>query len=254
MNKKGCFSTGRSKIALVHHKGKISKGDYSVKKNWLSFTIIALIIFAMTSLAFAEVALKVPYVKKGPKIDGKLDDEAWTIAAQKGGKGALEWHLNGKPASHKTDILVCWDDDNLYIAYKNYQKKNTIIAEVFDDGGASFLTDDDNGSFISTTYPAGSWMQVITNPNGIRTTYGMGNNDSWDVAIDIQADYWVSEAAIPFDNFNEWPEVGDEWSGNFTRHIGVASGEGDTEWLSWSPLVRATFLDATTMCLLEFVK
>jgi len=226
-----------------------------VKKTWLSLAAITILLFAITNMALAnELSLRVPFVKKAPRIDGQLDDEAWRIAEQKGGKGTLQTHLNGKPATYKSDVFVCWDDDNLYIAYKNYQKKETVVATFFNDGDLSYTKDDDNGSFISTTFPAETWMQVITNPNGIRTTFGMGTNDSWEVAAEVYADYWVAEKAVPFDNFNTWPEVGDEWSANFTRHIGTNTDAGDIEWLSWSPLVQATFLDAASFCILEFIK
>ncbi len=234
---------------------KVSERGNSMQRGWLSLVIMAILVFVVAGGAIAdEVYLRVAYVKKGPKIDGLLDDEAWKIAEQKGGKGILEWHLHGKPATYKSDLFICFDADNLYIAYKNYQKKDTVVATFTTDGSPSWTMDDDIGTFISTTYPASTWMQALSNPNSIRTTYGMGSNDSWDVACVIYDDYWVVEQCLPFDNFNIWPEAGDEWAGNFTRHIGANTGAGDTEWLSWSPLVKATFLDATTMCLLEFVK
>lgn len=232
------------------------QGGLSVKKTWLSMAFVALFILAFASLALAADYISVPYVRRGPKIDGKLDDEAWTIAEQKGGKALLEYNLNGRPASssYKVEVFVCWDDDNLYVAYKNYQKKNTVIAEHYNDGDASWLTDDDNQTFIAPSYPAFSHMQTISNPNAIRTTFGMGTNNSWEVEAAIYNDYWVVEKAIPFDNFNEWPEVGDEWSGNFTRHIGANSGAGDTEWLSLSSLVRDFFAEYDTFVILEFIK
>jgi hypothetical protein len=224
-----------------------------MKKSWLSLAIIATLVLAIAGLAVAaEVSLKVPYVKKAPNLDGKLTDEAWTTAAQKGGKGILEYHLNGKPAPKdlRSEVLVCWDDDNLYVAYKNFQDEKTIIADITNDGGATWTGDDDVEFFIHTMFPATAWKQFVSNPNGIRSV----TTDGWEVAAEIYKDHWIVEAAISFDVFDEWPDKGDEWAANFSRHLGNYNGAGDVEWLTWSPLVKSTFLDATTLCLLEFVK
>lgn len=223
-----------------------------MKKTWVMF-FVAILVLALASFAFAaEVSVKAPYVKKGPNLDGKLDDEAWKIAEQKGGKITLGYHLNGKAASKdlKSEVYICWDDDYLYVAYKNYQDEKTVIATVTTDAGATWLSDDDVEFFIDPNFPALGYKQFVSNPNGIRSV----TLDLWDVAAEIYKDHWVVEAALPFDLFKMWPEAGDEWSANFSRHLGNYNGAGDTEWLTWSPLVKSTFLSAATLCLVEFVK
>jgi len=223
-----------------------------VKKNF-SFFLIAILVLAIAGLAIAaDVSVSAPQVKKAPKLDGKLDDEAWKIAADKGGKISLNYHLNGKAASKDfpTEVYLCWDVDNLYVAYKCFQPENTVIATVTNDGGSTWTCDDDIEFFIDTQYPAATYKQFVSNPNGILSV----TLNDWEAVAEIYKDHWVVEMAIAFDVFGEWPDVGDEWAANFSRHLGNFNGAGDTEWLTWSPLVQSTFLSAATLCSVEFVK
>lgn len=222
-------------------------------KKSFSFFLIAILVLAIAGLAIAaDISVRAPQVKKAPKLDGKLDDEAWKIATDKGGKITLDYHLNGKNASKDfpTEVYVCWDVDYLYIAYKCYQPEDTVIATVTSDGGSTWVVDDDIEFFLETEYPAYSFKQFVSNPNGIRSI----TLSDWDAVAEIYKDHWVVEMAIAFDAFGVWPDVGDEWAANFSRHLGNFNGAGDTEWLTWSPLVKSTFLDGSTLCLLEFVK
>ncbi len=230
-----------------------TKEVHPVKKSWLSVSLIAILVLAMAGLAIAaDVYVRAPQVKKAPNLDGKLDDEAWKIAADKGGKITLDYHLNGKPASKEfpTEVYVCWDLDYLYIAYKCYQPEDTVIATITSDGGSTWTCDDDVEFFLDTEYPSYSYKQFVSNPNGIRS---ITLND-WEAVAEIYKDYWVVEMALSFDVFGVWPDVGDEWGANFSRHLGNFNGAGDIEWLTWSPLVQSTFLSADTLCLMEFAK
>ena len=63
-----------------------------------------------------EIARYTAYRVSGPvKIDGHLDEPAWTNAPW-----SRRFHdiLNGGPTIHDTRACVMWDDQNLYIAYR----------------------------------------------------------------------------------------------------------------------------------------
>ena len=54
-----------------------------------------------------------------PMIDGNIDDEVWTKA--KPVDDFLQFEpYNLVPASVRTEVRVLYDDDNLYIAFKNF--------------------------------------------------------------------------------------------------------------------------------------
>ena len=140
-----------------------------------------------------------------------------------------------------------------YVAFKNYQPKNTVVAVSVNDGDPLWTNDDENEIFISTTYPGSRpYYQAIMNPLGAKS--GLNGNLDWDVAAEIYDEYWVVEVAIPFYIFdNYYPEIGDEWSINLTRRSHAHAG-GNGEWRCWSDLVVNTFLDPLTFGLLEFVQ
>ena len=222
-----------------------------MKKSLLSVAIVTVLLLAVAVFASAQDYVSAPFTKTAPDLDGVLNDEAWTLAAEKGGKVTLSYNLNGKRASGvETEVYVAWDYDYLYIAYKAYQDESTLINTIANDGGAVWIDEDDIEIFIDTMFPASTFKQFVSNPNGIRSVIAAG----WDVWAEIYKDHWIVEIAIPFDQFNVWPDVGDEWACNFSRHIGYLTGAGDGEWLTFSPLVGSTFLDASTLCLLEFVR
>ncbi len=219
-------------------------------KKSLLLAVILILTVGITALATDVVSA--PFTKDAPVLDGKLDDAAWALAAEKGGKVNLNYHLNGKKNTSglETEVYVAWDYDYLYIAYKCYQDESTLINTIANDGGAVWIDEDDVEMFFDTMFPASTYKQFVSNPNGIRSVIAAG----WDVWAEIYKDHWIVEIAIPFDQFNVWPDVGDEWACNFSRHIGYLTGAGDGEWLTFSPLVGSTFLDPSTLCLLEFVR
>ncbi|MDD2430939.1 MAG: hypothetical protein PHC96_04515 [Firmicutes bacterium] len=222
-----------------------------MKKSLFSFALISILLLAVAGIASANDTVSAPFVKNAPVLDGVLDDEAWELASQGGGKVSLGYNLNSMPASEvETEVYVAWDYDYLYVAFKAYQDESSVIATIANDGGAPWIDEDDVELFFDTVFPASSYKQFVSNPNGIRA----GVVDGWDVCAEIYDDYWVVEMAFPYDVFNMWPDVGDEWAVNFSRHVGFLTGAGDGEWFTFSPYVGSTFLDASTLCALEFAR
>ncbi|MDD2431379.1 MAG: sugar-binding protein [Firmicutes bacterium] len=222
-------------------------------KRYLSLLLVLSVLIVIGVIASANDILTAPFVKRAPVLDGVLDDEAWKIAAEKGGKSEIAYYLNAIAMSEgKSDVYICWDDDYLYIAFQNYQPQDTIVAETFNDGGSIWVADDDNEIFISTTFPGSSpYKQGITNAIGTRA--GMDGNLDWEVSAEIYDEYWITEIAIPFDIFNVYPDHGDEWAINLTRRSANDAG-GPAEWRTWSSLPVTTFLDPLVFGLLEFVR
>ena len=62
-------------------------------------------------LVRTEGALAVPLVTAPPKIDGKLDDEAWKRA-----QPMRLWSHGGKPALYDSVGYICRDKENFYFA------------------------------------------------------------------------------------------------------------------------------------------
>jgi hypothetical protein len=56
------------------------------------------------------------FVSRPPKIDGKLDDAAWTAAVS---TGPFVNTMTGGPAPIQTEAKLAWDKKNLYVAFEN---------------------------------------------------------------------------------------------------------------------------------------
>lgn len=224
-------------------------------KKLVSIIFATLLVVFIAFGAMAEMTISAPYVKKGPKLDGKLDDEAWKIVEQKGAKAEIAYYLNALAVKEdKSEVMVCWDNDFLYIAFKNMQKEDTIFAEAVADGASIWVTDDDNEVFLSTTYPGTRpFLQAITNALGVKTSFNVGTIQDWDVAVEVYKDYWISEFAIPFDMLNAWPEASEEWAINLCRRYANGAST-EREWMTWCNLPVTTFLDPLVFGVLLFTK
>ncbi len=148
------------------------------KALFLSLVITLLIVSAVS----AATIYTIPKVSKAPTIDGKLDDEAWKIA-EKAGAYFTDFTLNtgGKP-SVNTEAWMVWDDENLYIAFRNYQDMNSLKATVTQDSGGSGLSkDDDNEYFFAPMWPSPRpYYHFLTNPLGTKIgKEGTSPQDAW---------------------------------------------------------------------------
>ena len=82
------------------------------------------VVMVMTCLSMIIEGAQVSYadipihhckkVSRPPRIDGRLNDEAWRTAVP---IGPFLLHDGSGPASRRTDAKVCWDDRCLYVAF-----------------------------------------------------------------------------------------------------------------------------------------
>jgi hypothetical protein len=142
------------------------------------------------------------------KIDGVLDEEAW--------KSALvidlpyEWFPGTNTAPPvKTEALVTFDSDNLYVAFRCQDPDpKAIHAHLLDrDAIASFVQDDHVGLNLDTFNDERRAFQFRVNPLGVQADATFSEIDSqedfswdaiWSSSGRITADGWVVEIAIPF--------------------------------------------------------
>ena len=144
-----------------------------------------------------------PRVQQAPKIDGHLDDEAWTHAA------VLDSFTNSRPTEGIRDTLgtvtyVMYDDQNLYIGFHAYDDPRKVQAPVVprdqvwqgDWVGVSIDTyNDKQRAFFLCSNPVGIQMDGIDQegadsdmaPDFQYTSRGHVNQRGYDV-----------EMAIPF--------------------------------------------------------
>lgn len=142
----------------------------------------------------------------GPiRVDGSLDEEAWKTASSI--PLAYEWHPGDNvPPATKTDVLLTFDRQNLYVGFRAYDAKPAAISAHLTDRDIPF-SDDTVGFMIDTFNDQRRAFQFRVNPLGVQmdaTNSDVDGSEDWSWnAIwasegRITSDGYVVEIAIPF--------------------------------------------------------
>jgi hypothetical protein len=146
-------------------------------------------------------------VKKasGPiHIDASLDEPAWQEAAPI--PIAHEWFPGDNiPSAVKTDVLVTWDDDKLYVAFRaadplprNIRARYAERDAILNDDTVGFLVDpfnDDRRAYQFRVNPLGVQADAIN--SDVEGSEDFDWDAIWDSAGRITSDGYVVEMAIP---------------------------------------------------------
>jgi hypothetical protein len=202
-------------------------------KRYMALMLMAIMLvtlFSSSAFALTKAELTATKVSKAPTIDGKLDDEAWTKAKVV----TLDQDNNGAKPGTKVEAWVVWDDENIYVACKNYRAKRMLVANAKSDGGDAWR-DDSNEIFVDPAVDGkGIYYQFISNSLGYRlhTVKPMGaiQYTDWKAAAVQENDYWTLEVQIPFATMKQkTPKVGTKWGFNICANSGGQN-------ITWSPL------------------
>ncbi|WP_018126767.1 carbohydrate binding family 9 domain-containing protein [Balneola vulgaris] len=194
------------------------------------------------------------FVEEAPQIDGYINDDIWK-KIQPITNFTQVWPNDGSPATEETEVRIAYDRDNLYFAFKFYDKNPELIrAKNLERGGRN---DRDDHAYIGIdTYQDGR-NAYLFEMNALGTQDDATITDerlsidsfSWDAVFRsetvINDDGWTLEVSIPFRQLrfpegdelefglmlsrtinrkNErvlWPAIGLEY-GNFTSLAAVS--------------------------------
>lgn len=200
-----------------------------------------------------------PKVPDAPVLDGKLDDAAWAAAPLIGRFWCAQ---DGRPAVYQTSTRLCYDSENLYVAFRALDVNIWATMTKRDE---HLWEEEVVEFFVSPTGDVRRYFEIEVNPLGIicdlditnrytpeTGSTGISGDISWDadnlrvaVAVDGKVNdpetkdvSWTVEVAIPFADLDRLtPTPGEVWRCNFLR-IDRKSEIG-TECSCWSP----TFTD-----------
>jgi hypothetical protein len=162
-----------------------------------------------------------------PSIDGRIDDEVWTLAP------AIEDLVqnepdNMAPATERTTIQVAFDDRDLYVAVRCYMKDPTQIVSALGRRDTFPPTDmirlsfdprhDHSTAYVFHTNPAGVQMDDTWFDD---TRFSPDYDAVWQVQTAITKEGWDAEFRIPFSQlrFNYTPGQVMVWGFNVRRDI-----------------------------------
>jgi len=179
------------------------------------------------------------YVADAPRLDGRLDDEAWRHAMRATGFRQIEPEDGSEP-TELTEVFIVYDRSALYIGARLFDSDPQGIARRMgrrDSNTSSdmFWVNIDSYHDHRTTF------RFSVNPAGVRGDGIATNDDShgdsswepvWDVATRIDSLGWVAEMRIPFSQLRFSSADEQVWGINFARQIFRKNEH--TRW-SWVP-------------------
>ena len=187
--------------------------------------LLCILIFSFSSQIFASSEIKAIYTETPPKIDGRIDDQAWEKAVIITDLVQRQPNL-GEPVSESTEILILYDKDYIYVGMRCADDPKRITAnELARDVS---LGNDDRVQIIFDTFldkRNGYWFQI--GPKGsigdaLVSENGASFNKQWDGLWEgkarIHEGGWDAEIAIPFKTLNFRPGQ-NEWGMKIIRHI-----------------------------------
>ena len=184
-----------------------------------------------------------------PNIDGQLDDAVWQDAARITEFVQRE-PQDGAPATEDTDVLIAYDDSNIYLAFHaKYQDPGIMRANRVDRDQADRGDDiirvyfdtflDQQRAYVFSVNGYGVQGDSIVGGRGGGGGIPRGDS-SWDALFSTGGqpveDGFTAEMAIPFKSLR-YPARGDDiphtWGFQIVRRI-----RGKDETVVWSPVSR----------------
>ncbi len=160
-----------------------------------------------------------------PDIDGILSDEVWQTGTWTGDFTQNEPY-NGRPATQRTEFMILFDADNIYVAIKAYDSSpdslvNRLTRRDEVDGELA-------GIFIDSFHDLRTAFLFGVSSAGVKydemyTGDGEDQDATWDpnwwVRTSVGEEGWVAEMKIPFSQVRFEKNSGDVWGLNVVRYI-----------------------------------
>lgn len=173
-----------------------------------------------------------------PKIDGQLDDDAWSVAKPIV-LGRLERVGTVQP---RTDVLLIRNAGVLYIGVELAEPNMAQLRRTVTQHDGPVYQDDSVELFLSPRPEAG-YYQIIVNANGVVSDrIGHGNPGAFDsqakTATNLGERGWSLEIAIPMSSLGIDSDAPTSWRGNFYRNRRAG---GSAENQAWTPTLSPDY-------------
>src|SRR5882762_1281061 len=191
-------------------------------------TLAALLLVGPRAAAAGEADPPIAVVgaAEGIRIDGVLDEAAWTRATPIGPLFQRD-PKEGAPASEETEVRVLFDADNLYIGVICRDLTPSAIVSTQLGRDADLEVDDRITIVLDPFFDHKNGFFFTVNPAGARSDGQISNNAQvltyewdaiWDARARITDQGWVAEIAVPFKSLRFKPGQ-TVWGFNMNRQI-----------------------------------
>lgn len=164
-------------------------------------------------------------VERAPRVDGDLDDEAWSAAVALSDFRQVE-PIEGSAPSETTEVRIVFDTKRLYFAVRARDRRPGEIvatqrrrdADLADDDHVILVFDpffDQRNGYLFAFNALGAQRDALIEQGRLLNPNWDG---IWDVAVQRTADGWQAEGSIPFATISFNPAT-DLWGFNVERRI-----------------------------------
>jgi hypothetical protein len=202
-------------------------------------TLLALLLQSPSDVPTCTI-VRLPEGVKPPRIDGRLDDEAWKRAAVIDGLTQVEPDM-GAPGSEKTQVLLLYDARTIWVGLRCFDSDPAGIRATQSMRDAVLDPDDRVEIWFDTFHDHRNafWFQIgaAGGPgDALIARNGASFNKQWDGIWEarsrVTAQGWEAEIAIPLQTISFDPERPD-WGMNVVRWIRRKNEED--HWASADP-------------------
>ena len=187
-----------------------------------------------------DATVQIPHLETPPVIDGQLNDAVWKSAAVFGDFLQTSPGDNVKP-THPTEVLMGYDEKNLYIAFNCKQDRDKIRATVARRD--NIFNDDYVLVHLDTFNDQRQAYLLFFSPLGIQAdgtfTEGRGEDYSLDIVMEskgvLTEDGFTIEIAIPFKSLRYEAGKNKQWGLHINRRVKY----NNNEYNSWMPTNRS---------------
>ena len=184
------------------------------------FAGICLIFVFLPSETLGQTAtpaeLRAHRLTTPPKLDGVLDDEAWSREPLPLGQWMSYNPMRGETAAETTRVWIAYDDAAVYFAFQCLDTQPERIRTTISRRDNAF-SDDWVGLSLDSSKAGQLAYHLFVNPSGIQMDAlqsGSGGEDFapdwvWQSAGHVGADGWSAEIRVPLENirFHSGPNV-----------------------------------------------
>ena len=203
------------------------------------------------TLLFAERSITISKIEHPIIIDGIIEDSEWANAAI--AKEFFEIKpAENQPSITETEVLIQYDKNNLYIAFKALDTPEEIRArqskrdEIFEDDRVGIIIDPQDAGVMAYVFASNPYGN-----QGDSQKFGQSEREDWDAVWSssgrITLNGYEVEMAIPFSTFRVSNSDDNNWRISFYR---VVPREDSNRINSWVPIDRNNRCD---ICQLGYV-
>jgi hypothetical protein len=160
------------------------------------------------------------------RVDGALDEALYREVPSISEFLQMEPQA-GAPATERTEVWVSFDDDNVYVSFRNWDTAmdRLIATEMRRDSTNTWQGNDIVSFIFDTFYDRRNAIAFTINPLGGRSDgqlvnerqYSLDWNPVWNVKTGRFDGGWTAEAAIPFKSIRYRPGAAQVWGFNAMR-------------------------------------